>query len=88
MAAGSRKKKKYALDLNDIFTFPDGNNIPLGPPNTEEGESWVILLEVGLLYCTQFQTLYFVVTWIFILRKDNWYLPFFQTDICDGRHHG
>jgi hypothetical protein len=47
MAAGSRKK--YSLDLNDTFAFPDGNNIPLEPPNTEEGESWVILLEVGLL---------------------------------------
>jgi len=47
MAAGSRKK--YALDLNDIFAFPDGDNIPLRPPNTEEGESWVMLLEVGQL---------------------------------------
>ena len=47
MAAGSRKK--YALDLNDIFAFPDGNNIPLRPPNTKDGESWVMLLEVGLL---------------------------------------
>ncbi|KAF8492051.1 hypothetical protein F5888DRAFT_1860050 [Russula emetica] len=44
MAAGSRKK--YALDLNDIFAFPDGDNIPLRPPNTEEGESWVMLLEI------------------------------------------
>lgn len=44
MATGSRKK--YALDLNDIFAFPDGNNIPLRPPNTEEGESWVMLLEI------------------------------------------
>src|SRR6266852_7648387 len=44
MAAGSRKK--YALDLNDIFAFPDGDNIPLRPPNTEEGESWVMLLEL------------------------------------------
>jgi hypothetical protein len=46
--------KKYALDLNDIFAFkfPDGNNIPPSlrrPPDTEEGESWVMLLEVGLL---------------------------------------
>ena len=47
MAAGSRKI--YALDLNDIFAFPDGNNIPLRPPDTENGESWVMLLEVGLL---------------------------------------
>jgi hypothetical protein len=47
MAAGSRKK--YALDLNDIFLFPDGNNIPSEPPDTERGESWVMLLEVGLL---------------------------------------
>ena len=47
MAAGSRTK--YALDLNDIFAFPDGDNIPLSPPNTEEGESWVVLLQVGLL---------------------------------------
>jgi hypothetical protein len=47
MAAGSRKK--YALDLKDIFAFPDGDNIPLRPPNTKEGESWVMLLEVGLL---------------------------------------
>jgi hypothetical protein len=86
MAAGSRKK--YALDLNSTFAFPDGNNIPLGPPNTEEGESWVMLLEVGLLSAVS-QTLYFVVvTWIFILRKDNAHLPFFQTDICDRRHHG
>jgi hypothetical protein len=46
MAAGSIKK--YALDLNDTFAFPDGNNIPLRPPNTKEGESWVMLLEVGL----------------------------------------
>lgn len=46
MAAGS--KRKYALDLNDIFAFPDGDNIPLRPPNTEEGESWIMLLEVGL----------------------------------------
>jgi hypothetical protein len=46
MAAGSRKK--YALDLNDIFAFPDGDNIPLRPPNAEEGESWVMLLQVGL----------------------------------------
>ncbi|KAF8492044.1 hypothetical protein F5888DRAFT_1732925 [Russula emetica] len=63
MAAGSRKK--YALDLNDIFAFPDGDNIPLRPPNTEEGESWVMLLEI-----------------------DNGSLPFFYTDICDGRRHG
>jgi hypothetical protein len=48
MAAGSRKN--YALDLNDIFAFPDGDNIPRRPPNTEEGESWVMLLEVGLLF--------------------------------------
>ena len=46
MAAGSRKK--YALDLNDIFAFPDGENIPLRPPDTKNGESWVMLLEVGL----------------------------------------
>jgi hypothetical protein len=46
MAAGSRKI--YALDLNDTFAFPGGNNIPLRPPNAEEGESWVMLLEVGL----------------------------------------
>ena len=45
MAAGSRKI--YALDLDDIFAFPNGNNIPLFPPNTEDGESWVMLLEVG-----------------------------------------
>jgi hypothetical protein len=48
MAAGSRKT--YALDLNDISAFPDGNNIPLRPPDTKNGESWVILLEVGLLF--------------------------------------
>jgi hypothetical protein len=47
MAAGSRRK--YALDLDDIFAFPDGDNIPLRPPNTEDGESWVMLLQVGLL---------------------------------------
>jgi hypothetical protein len=64
MAAGSRKK--FALDLNDIFAFPDGDNIPLRPPNAEEGESWVMLLEVGLMSD-------FVVTWIFILRKDTGY---------------
>ncbi|KAI0275589.1 hypothetical protein BGY98DRAFT_47634 [Russula aff. rugulosa BPL654] len=45
MAPGSRKK--YALDLNDIFAFPDGNNIPRGPPKTEKGESWVMFLEVA-----------------------------------------
>jgi len=45
MAAGSRDR--YALDLNDIFAFPDGDNIPLRPPNTEDGESWVMLLEVS-----------------------------------------
>lgn len=50
MAAGS--SKKYALDLNDTFAFPGGNNIPLRPPNTEEGESWVMLLEVGLTILT------------------------------------
>ncbi|KAN0116429.1 hypothetical protein V8E52_005810 [Russula decolorans] len=58
MAAGSRKK--FALDLNDIFAFPDGDNIPLRPPNAEEGESWVMLLEIlginptssGLTYAT------------------------------------
>jgi len=44
MAAGSRDV--YALNLNDIFAFPDGDNIPLRPPNTEGGESWVMLLEV------------------------------------------
>ncbi|KAI0275591.1 hypothetical protein BGY98DRAFT_991871 [Russula aff. rugulosa BPL654] len=44
MAAGSREK--YALDLNDIFAFPDGENVPLRPPNTAAGESWVMLLEV------------------------------------------
>lgn len=55
MAAGSRKK--FALDLNDIFAFPDGDNIPLRPPNTEEGESWVMLLEVGLLCCFKRGTL-------------------------------
>jgi hypothetical protein len=44
MAAGSREE--YALDLNDIFAFPDGNNIPLRPPDTE-GESWAMLLEVA-----------------------------------------
>jgi hypothetical protein len=48
MAAGSRKT--YALDLNDISAFPDRNNIPLRPPDTKNGESWVILLEVGLLF--------------------------------------
>ena len=47
MAPGSRKK--YVLDLNDIFAFPDGNNIPHGPPEAEKGERWVMLLEVGLL---------------------------------------
>jgi hypothetical protein len=83
MAAGSRRK--YALDLNDPLAFPDGDNIPSRPPNTEEGESWVVLLEVGLL-CLQFQTLFFVVTWIFIRRKDKGF-SFFQADIWDGRHH-
>ena len=52
MAAGSRKT--YALDLNDIFAFPDGNNIPLRPPDTKNGESWVMLLEVGLLFAVFF----------------------------------
>ena len=47
MAAGSREI--YALDLNDIFAFPDGENVPIKPPNTAAGESWVMLLEVGLL---------------------------------------
>jgi hypothetical protein len=47
MAAGSREK--YALNLNDVFAFPDGESVPLRPPNTEEGESWVMLLEVSLL---------------------------------------
>ena len=47
MAAGSRTN--YALDLNDIFAFPDGDNIPLRPPDSKNGESWVMLLEVGLL---------------------------------------
>jgi hypothetical protein len=42
MAAGWRNKS--ALDLNDIFAFPDGNKVPLGPPDTEEGESWVMIL--------------------------------------------
>ena len=46
MAAGSREH--YALDLNDIFAFPDGENVPLRPPNTAQGESWVMLLEVRL----------------------------------------
>jgi hypothetical protein len=41
--------EKHTLNLNDIFAFPDGNNIPLQPPKTEDGESWVVLLEVGLL---------------------------------------
>jgi hypothetical protein len=85
MAAGSRKT--YALDLNDIFAFPDGNNIPLRPPDTKNGESWVMLLEVGLLFAVSvfFQTLFFVVTWIFILRKDIGRLPFFlRIDICNG----
>jgi hypothetical protein len=45
MAAGSRKT--YALDLNDIFAFPDGDNIPSRPPNTEQGESWVMLLDTA-----------------------------------------
>ena len=45
MAAGSRRK--FALDLNDIFAFPDGDHLPIRPPITEEGESWVILVEVG-----------------------------------------
>lgn len=47
MAAGSREE--YALDLNDIFAFPDGENVPLRGPNTEAGESWVMLLQVSLL---------------------------------------
>jgi len=86
MAAGSRKK--YALDLNDTFVFPDGDNIPLRPPDTDKGESWVMLLEVSLLGLTVrkfFKMLYFVFT----LRKDKG-LPFkfFRTDICDGRQHG
>lgn len=37
MAAGSRKK--FALDLTDIMSFPDGLNIPICPP--KPGESWV-----------------------------------------------
>jgi hypothetical protein len=73
MAAGSRKK--YALDLNDTFVFPDGNNIPLRPPDTEKGESWVMLLEV-VLTVRSFQICVHP-------RKDKG-LPFFQTDIRDG----
>jgi hypothetical protein len=38
----------HALNLNNTFAFPDGDHIPLRQPNTEEGESWVMLLEVGL----------------------------------------
>jgi hypothetical protein len=41
--------EKHALDLTDVFAFPDGDHIPLRPPKREEGESWVMLLEVGLL---------------------------------------
>lgn len=52
MAAGSRSV--YALDLNDTFAFPDADNIPL---EAEEGDSWVMLLQVSLLSAT----LYFVV---------------------------
>jgi hypothetical protein len=81
MAAGSRDV--YALNLNDIFAFPDGDNIPLRSPNTEEGESWVMLLEVCLVSKTPY--FYFVVTWLFILRKDNGHLPYYpRPDICDG----
>lgn len=49
MAAGSRRV--YALDLNDTFVFPDADNIPL---EAEEGDSWVMLLQVSLLSSTMY----------------------------------
>jgi hypothetical protein len=79
MAAGSRKT--YALDLNDIFAFPDGNNIPLRPPDMKNGESWVMLLEVGLLSAVSKAVLCYNVD----MRKDKRCLPFFlRTHTCDG----
>ena len=101
MAAGSRKK--YALDLNDIFAFPDGDNIPLRPPNIEEGESWVMLLQVGppaslpvaadrppSALFSKNAVLCGDVDFSSTLRKDNGSHPFFRAriDVCDGRHHG
>ena len=77
MAAGSRKK--YALDLNDIFAFPDGNNIPLRPPDTKNGESWVMLLEVGLL--SLIQTPYLLCGNVdFHSAKRYWDLPLRSPD--------
>jgi len=42
MASGNRTK--YALDLNDIMSFPDADHMPIFPP--KEGESWILLMEV------------------------------------------
>lgn len=42
MASGTRKR--YALDLDDIMSFPNADTLPVFPP--KEGESWIMLMEI------------------------------------------